>query len=256
MSLQLYAHPFSSYCQKVLIALYENAVPFELRLIAPDQPEVTRDFGRLWPLKRMPVLVDGDRTVAEATIIVEHLDLHHPGPVRLVPADRKAALDVRMMDRFFDNYVMTPMQKIVGDALRPADVRDPRGVADARALLDTAYRWLDGALAERVWAASGAFSLADCAAAPSLFYADWAHPTATDGAPGAAARRAGRARRVGYLQRNVVADALRAQPGTGFGPVSTISPHWPSAARMNAARTGSCAGATASARFFPFTFTL
>jgi glutathione S-transferase len=176
MSIQLYAHPFSSYCQKVLIALYENDTTFELHPIAPDHPEVSREFERLWPLKRMPILVDGGRTVVEATIIVEHLDLHHPGPVRLVSADRKAALDVRMMDRFFDNYVMTPMQKIVGDRLRPADERDPRGVADARALLETSYRWLDAALAERVWAAGGAFSLADCAAAPSLFYADWAHP--------------------------------------------------------------------------------
>jgi len=176
MPLQLYGHPFSSYCQKVLIALYENAIPFGLQMLAPDHPEATREFERLWPLKRMPILVDGGRTVVEATIIVEHLDLHHPGPVRLVSADRKVALDVRMMDRFFDNYVMTPMQKIVGDRLRPADERDPRGVADARALLETAYRWLDATLAERVWAASGAFSLADCAAAPALFYADWAHP--------------------------------------------------------------------------------
>src|SRR5262245_39036823 len=106
MSLALYAHPFSSYCQKVLIALYENDLPFTMRLLAPDHPEIAREFEALWPLKRMPVLVDGGRTVVEATIIIEHLDLHHPGAVRLVPQDRKAALEVRMMDRFFDNYVM------------------------------------------------------------------------------------------------------------------------------------------------------
>ncbi len=175
MSLRLYAHPFSSYCQKVLIALYENDIPFELRLLAPEQPEVAAEHAALWPLKRMPVLVDGDRTVVEASIIVEYLGLVRPGPVRLIPADPQAALQVRTMDRIFDNYVMTPMQRIVFDAIRPADARDPHGVADARQLLDTAYAWLDGALAGREWAAGGAFSLGDCAAAPALFYADWVH---------------------------------------------------------------------------------
>jgi glutathione S-transferase len=172
---RLYGHPFSSYCQKVLIALYENRTPFELRLLAGD-PEVAAEHEALWPLKRMPVLRDGERTVVEATIIVEYLDLHHPGPVRLGPDDPRAALDVRMMDRFFDNYVMTPMQQIVFDALRPEADRHPRGVADARRLLDGAYGWLDGTLAGREWAARDRFSLADCAAAPSLFYADWVHP--------------------------------------------------------------------------------
>lgn len=175
MALTLYAHPFSSYCQKVLIALYENGTPFELRLLAPDQP-AAREFAALWPLKRMPVLVDDGRTVVESSVIVEHLGLFHPGPVCLLPEDPRDALSVRTMDRVFDNYVMTPMQRIVLDALRaPAD-RDPFGVAEARAQLGTAYRWLDGALAGHDWAAGDAFSLADCAAAPSLFYADWAHP--------------------------------------------------------------------------------
>src|SRR4030095_14264595 len=130
----------------------------------------------LWPLKRMPVLVDDGRTVLEASIIIEHLDLRHPGPVRLIPEDPRAALDVRMMDRFFDNYVMTPMQKIVLDSIRAAEDRDRQGVTEARQLLDTAYRWLDGTLTGREWAAGSAFSLADCAAAPALFYADWVHP--------------------------------------------------------------------------------
>jgi glutathione S-transferase len=112
----------------------------------------------------------------EATIIIEHLDVFHRGRVRFLPDDARATLDVRMMDRFFDNYVMTPMQKIVFDAIRKPDERDPAGVDDARALLDTAYRWLDGRLEGRDWAAGGAFSLADCAAAPSLLYADWVHP--------------------------------------------------------------------------------
>jgi glutathione S-transferase len=174
--MRLYAHPFSSYGQKVLIALYENETPFELRVLAPDDPEVEAEFEKLWPLKRMPVLVDGGQTVVESTIIIEHLALQHPGQVQLIPADSRAALRVRMMDRFFDNYVMTPMQKIVLDRIRAPERRDAQGVADARALLDTAYRWLDGEIAEREWAAGGAFSLADCAAAPALFYADWVHP--------------------------------------------------------------------------------
>lgn len=174
MSLTLYGHPFSSYCQKVLIALYEHAIPFEWRLLAGDD-QVAAEHAALWPLRRMPVLVDGGRTLLEASIIVEHLDLAHPGPARLIPEDARAALEVRMLDRIFDNYVMTPLQKIVIDAIRAPGQRDPHGVGEARALLDTSYRWLDGHLAGREWAAGG-FSLADCAAAPSLFYADWAHP--------------------------------------------------------------------------------
>lgn len=174
--MKLYAHPFSSYCQKVLAALYENGTAFDFRMLAPGDAEVAAEHEALWPLKRMPVLLDGERTVVEASIIVEYLDLYHPGPSRMVPEDPRAALDVRMMDRFFDNYIMTPMQKIVSDSLRAAGNRDPHGVADARHLLDTAYRWLDTTMAGREWAAGGAFSLADCAAAPSLFYADWVHP--------------------------------------------------------------------------------
>ncbi|KYF49042.1 glutathione S-transferase [Sorangium cellulosum] len=174
--MKLYAHPFSSYCQKVLIALYENKTPFELRMLAPDDPEASAEHESLWPLKRMPLLLDAGRTVVEASIIVEHLDLHHPGPVRMIPEDPRAALDVRMMDRIFDNYIMTPMQKLVADGIRAAENRDRQGVGEARMLLDTAYRWLDSAMAGREWAAGDAFSLADCAAGPALFYADWAYP--------------------------------------------------------------------------------
>ena len=175
MPLTLYAHPFSSYCQKVLVALYENATPFDFRVVGEDE-KASAEWAALWPLKRMPVLVDAGRTVVEASVIVEHLGLFHPGPVRLVPEDPRAALPVRTMDRFFDNYVMTPMQKIVLDALRAEAARDRQGVAEARALLETAYGWLNGAMAGRQWAAGQDFSLADCAAAPALFYADWAHP--------------------------------------------------------------------------------
>jgi len=176
MSLKLYAHPFSSYCQKALIALYENGTPFELRLLAHDNPQVMAEFAELWPIKRFPVLVDGGHTVMEASIIIEYLGLHYPGPVALLPADARAALEVRGMDRFFDNYVSTPQQKVVFDSLRPEVERDKRGVAEARAMLDTAYAWLDRTMADREWAAGGTFSLADCAAAPALFYADWTHP--------------------------------------------------------------------------------
>ena len=175
-ALKLYAHPFSSYCQKVLIALYENDTPFDFRMLAPGDERAAAEHENLWPLKRIPVLVDYGRTVVEASIIIEYLALHHPGPVRLIPEDPRAALDVRMMDRFFDNYIMTPMQKIVVDGARTAEHRDRRGVAEAREMLDTAYRWLDDAMTGRKWAGCDGFSLADCAAAPALFYADWTHP--------------------------------------------------------------------------------
>lgn len=170
----LYAHPFSSYCQKVLVALYENGTPFDYRSL--EDASATAELAALWPMKRFPVLVDAGRTVIEASCIVEYLDLYHPGPVKLLPADAKAALEVRLMDRFFDNYISTPQQKVVVDRLRPEHARDDYGVAEARAMLDTAYAWLDRVMADREWAAGDAFSLADCAAAPFLFYADWTHP--------------------------------------------------------------------------------
>jgi glutathione S-transferase len=174
MAPTLYAHPFSSYCQKALIALYENDTAFVYRMLSDAQ--AAAELEALWPLKRFPVLVDEGRTVMEASIIIEHLALYHPGPVRLIPSDARAALAVRAMDRFFDNYIMTPQQKIVLDSIRAAENRDRHGVAEARSMLDVAYRWLDGKMAGRDWAAGDGFSLADCAAAPALFYADWSHP--------------------------------------------------------------------------------
>jgi glutathione S-transferase len=172
--MQLHAHPFSSYCQKVLVALYENDTPFEFRLLESD--DSMRELEALWPMKRFPVLVDAGRTVIEASSIIEYLGLHHPGRVRLIPDDARAALEVRMMDRFFDNYVSTPQQKVVFDSLREEANRDHQGVREARAMLDTAYAWLDRTMAGREWAAGETFSLADCGAAPFLFYADWTHP--------------------------------------------------------------------------------
>ena len=173
MSLVLYAHPFSSYCQKVLVALYENDTAFEYRNL--EDPAHLQALARLWPMKRFPVLVDGQRTVLEASCIIEYLQLHHPGAVRLIPADADAALDVRMLDRFFDNYVSTPQQKVVFDALCAEADRDPHGVRKARAMLETSYAWLDARMATRSWACGDDFSLADCGAAPFLFYADWTH---------------------------------------------------------------------------------
>ena len=176
MPLRLYAHPFSSYSQKALIALYENDTPFDFRVLEhPAHPDFI-EFARRWPIRRFPLLVDGERQVVEATCIVEYLQCHHPGPVRLIPEGADAALEVRMLDRFFDNYVSTPQQKVVYDRLRTEDaLRDPQGVADARTMLETAYAWLDTHMAGRTWAANETFSLADCGAAPFLFYADWTH---------------------------------------------------------------------------------
>jgi glutathione S-transferase len=176
MSLTLYAHPFSSYCKKVLIALWEKDIPFAYRHL--EEPGAAEERAALWPLGRFPVLVDDGRTIAESSIIIEYLDLRRPGPVRLLPDDRDVALEVRFMDRFFDNYVMTPTQKPVSEVLRPDGGRKDETLAEAARALDTAYAWLEDRLAGRIWAAGADFSLADCAAAPSLFYADWVHPIA------------------------------------------------------------------------------
>jgi len=170
---RLYAHPFSSYSQKALIALYENQTEFDYRNL--EDAQASAELAALWPMRRFPVLVDGDRTVIEATSVIEYLDLHYPGPVKLIPEDRDSALEVRMLDRFFDNYVSTPQQKLVFDSMRSEADHDPYGVKEARAMLETAYAWLDRRMATREWAVGAAFTLADCAAAPFLFYADWTH---------------------------------------------------------------------------------
>ena len=176
MSLTLYAHPFSSYCQKVLVALYENEVPFEYRTL--EDPQAMVELKARWPFGRFPILVDDGRTVVESTIIIEHLMLRHGGRVRWLPDDPTGALEVRFLDRFFDNDVMTAMQKPVFEALRNDNTRRDEAMAEARRVLDLAYGWLEQRLAGRTWAAGDTVSLADCAAAPSLFYADWVHPIA------------------------------------------------------------------------------
>jgi len=174
MSLTLYAHPFASYCWKPLIALYENATPFTYRLV--EDAAGWAELESLWPLKKFPLLRDGDATIVESSIIVEYLTGRYPGTARMIPVDDDAALKVRFMDRFFDNYVMSPMQTLVSDRLRTETERDAKGVADARKMLDIAYGWLEEQLTPRGWASGSAFSLADCSAAPALFYADWVHP--------------------------------------------------------------------------------
>jgi glutathione S-transferase len=213
MMIALYAHPFSSYSQKALIALYENATPFELKMLGPEAPQNFSALTKLWPIAKFPVLEDNGVVVFEATSIIEYLALRHPGPVSLIPADPRIALDVRMMDRVFDNYVMTPMNWIVQDARRSPDERDAQTVARGRSLLDASYRWLDQHMAGREWAAGESFSLADCAAAPSLFYADWAYPIAE-------AFHAWRAYRKRLLARRSFARAVdEARPYRQFFPL-------------------------------------
>lgn len=168
--MQLYAHPFSSYSQKVLIALYENDTPFEYRNL--EDATANAELGLLSPLKRFPVLVDEARAILETSTIIEYLQLYHPGPVRLIP-DGDGGIEARMLDRMFDNYVMHFMQKVVFNQLRPESDRDPYGVKEACNFLDKIYPWLDKRLTARTWATGAEFTIADCAAAPALFYADW-----------------------------------------------------------------------------------
>ena len=170
--LQLFAHPFSSYCMKVLIPLWADATPFEYRRLDDQHPENMDELKRRWPFGQFPLLLDDGETIVESTPIIEHLAAHHPGPNIWIP-DGEAGRRVRFLDRFFDQYVMNQMTVPVFDALRPEDARDPYGVAKARERLLTAYDWLEANLGDGPWAIGDGFTLADCAAAPSLFYADW-----------------------------------------------------------------------------------
>jgi glutathione S-transferase len=178
MSLKLYFHPLSSFCQKVLIALYENDTPFEPRVVDLGNETSSAELRRLWPIARFPVLRDeaNDRTVPESSIIIEYLDQHYPGRTRLVPVDEDEARQTRLRDRFFDLYVNVPMQKIVTDRLRPQGANDHYGVGQARTLLQTALGMIDQDMATRIWAMGDAFSMADCAAAPALYYANLVEP--------------------------------------------------------------------------------
>lgn len=189
MSLILYGHPFSSYTQKALIALYENEAPFEFRSIDAAHPQNGQEWLRRWPMAKFPVLVDGERTVAETSVIIEYLQLAYPGRACLLPDEPMAALDVRFLDRFFDLHVMSPVQGAVSAALTGDAGQLAHFHARAREALERAYVWLEGHLVDKEWAAGTTFSLADCAAGPALFYADWTHPI-PETLPGVRAYRA------------------------------------------------------------------
>lgn len=170
MSLKLYMHPLSSYCHKAMIAFYENEIPFEAKRV--DDPEIFGELKNLWPIGRFPLLRDEsrDRLVPEASIIIEYLAQHYPGKVKLIPDDPDLARQVRMRDRFFDNYMHAPMQKFAFDRVRPQDKRDEYGVDEARALYRTALDMIEVSMANKTWAMGDEFTMADCAAAPTLYY--------------------------------------------------------------------------------------
>src|ERR1700687_3238430 len=174
MSLHLYLHPLASFCQEALIAFYENDTAFEPHIVDLANETSNADFKKIWPIGKFPVLRDDSRgqTIPESSIIIEYLSQHYPGKTQLVPTDADLARETRLCDRFYDLYVHEPMQKIVGDRLRPAGKNDPHGVEAARAQLLRSYGMIDEEMASRTWAMGDAFSLADCAAAPPLFFAN------------------------------------------------------------------------------------
>ncbi|MFA5940912.1 MAG: glutathione S-transferase family protein [Sinimarinibacterium sp.] len=178
MSLRLYYHPLSSFCQKALIALYENGTPFEREFIDLFDAQSRAKLVALWPLAKFPVLRDESRdwTVPESSIIIEYLDQHYPGPARLIPADADLARQTRSRDRFYDLHVNVPMGKIVTDRLRPEGCNDSYGVEQAKAALQTAYDMVEQDMVSKTWAMGDSFSMADCAAAPALFYANLVIP--------------------------------------------------------------------------------
>lgn len=170
--LQLFAHPFSSYCQKVLIALYADQRPFDYRMLDEQHPGNMEELERHWPFRLFPLLLDNGTPVVETSCIIEHLQAHHPGPNEWIPAGDEGRR-ARFLDRFFDLYVMNNMSAPVFDALRPEGHKDPYGVEQAMRRLQKAYDWLETNLGQGPYALGERFTLADCAAAPSLFYADW-----------------------------------------------------------------------------------
>ncbi len=200
MSLTLYYHPLASFCHKVLMALYENDTPFEPRVMDLSKESDSAELRGIWPMRKFPVIRDHERNidVPESSVIIEHLDRYFSGATKLIPASADEALDVRLWDRIFDLYVQLPMQKIVADRLRPEDKADQRGVAEARSTLQTSYAMIDRRMASRIWAAGNAFSMADCAAAPALFYANAVQPFPT-----------GHGNLIGYFDRLVERPSFR-----------------------------------------------
>jgi glutathione S-transferase len=179
--LTLYYHPLSSFCWKALIALYENGTPFTPVMVDLSNETERAALLKLWPIGKFPVLRDDakDRILPESSIIIEYLDSEYPGVTRFIPAEAKAALQTRLRDRFYDLYVHLPMQKVVGDRLRPADAKDPHGVDEAKSRIESCYGMIDKELAGKTWAMGETFGLADCAAAPALFYASKVAPFGT-----------------------------------------------------------------------------
>jgi len=182
MALKLHFHPLASYCHKVLIALYENDTPFTPNMVDLSNEGERAALLKIWPIGKFPVLRDAARgqTVPESTVIIEYLDRYYPGATRFIPADADRAWQTRLSDRFYDHYVHEPMQKIVGDRLRGEGKKDPHGVEEARARLRTSYGMIESEMATRRWTAGEEFSLADCAAAPSLFFANEVMPFGDD----------------------------------------------------------------------------
>ena len=178
MSLTLHFHPLSSFCHKVLIALYENGTPFEPRIVNLMDPAEAAAFKKLWPCGQFPVLQDGNHTVPESSVIIEHLDQHYPGKIKFIPADPKLALQVRLKDRFYDLQLHEHMQKVVGDRLRPEGKKDLHGVENARSRITVALGMIDAEMAGKTWAMGDAFTMADCAAGPPLFYINKVFPLA------------------------------------------------------------------------------
>jgi glutathione S-transferase len=174
MTLKLYYHPLASACWKVLIALYENATPFEPAFVDLQKPEEREALAKLWPLAKFPVLRDEvrDRVVPETSIIIDYLEQYFPGDVALIPRDRDLARDARLRDRFYDFYVHEPMQRIVGNRLRREDQRDTLGIEQSENLLRQSYSMIETDMATNEWAMGSHFTLADCAAAPALYYAN------------------------------------------------------------------------------------
>ena len=177
MTLRLYYHPLSSFCQKALIALYETGTAFTPQIVDLRDEKDRGAFLKLWPIGKFPVMKDEarDRLVPESSIIIEYLAQHYPGKSTLMPADGDAARQTRLRDRFFDLYLNMPMQKIVGDRMRPADKKDPFGVDQAKQQIKTAVDLLEGEVG-KAWVMGDSFTMADCAAAPALFYANMVAP--------------------------------------------------------------------------------
>ncbi len=178
MPLKLYLHPLSSYCWKTLVAFYESDIPFQPLIVNLGDEAERAALAKLWPFAKFPVLRDEtrDQTIPESSIIIEYLAQHYPGATPLLPADAEQARETRLRDRFYDLHVHERMQKIVGDRLRPEGQHDPLGVEQARAQLHIAYGMIEQDMASRTWAIGAAFSMADCAAAPALYYANRVQP--------------------------------------------------------------------------------